>query len=1210
MAETITTEQLLAKTGKKSFSTEELFGNTLPAKQEPSLPQYLKYKVTMDKANATRSQYGSQAMWGKADTQEMLKKGNQARDYWVGEAGPYEDLKFKEHPFKYVAGEAAQLIPYMVTSQVQGLKYGLTMGGGFAAITAVAGQAGPQVALPEEFFTVPVAFGAGMSTGYSYGVIKNILDREGGGLYLDMVEKGISEDTARMMALSGGTVIGVIELAQFGLLAKPFKQGFSKMLRTKVGRNVVANAIGRYAKSVGMNVTEEVLQEATSLTVETIASTIDEKPDAKPTREEWTKRLIETAQKSIAGLAVISAPGAVVDVATSKQSDAVKLQDMAKPEPTDVKVTITPTEKVAPAAPKVAKTPIVEPIAEPKPIPAKKPIVTKTLETRIQEIKEQFKRPETITRKEVKAVQEELIGHMKASELEAKDKAKFIKTIKNIQTPAQLDKTINDFVARVKRVKEQTKKASIGETIKKELTKTKPVKKGMRRVGKYDYESNKYFEEVRSNSKFTQDKAQALLDSLPEEVESELDLIKRRMLSLKANGATASLQIYEQVLKDIKTLKELGAAAKDDADFDNRLLRNEKVDEALINIDNVNANKKSIKTKIGNAYRRGFSNMYSMFNSIAGDTFAKKYDPELQENARNTAIYKKTTEITSEATKIYEQKNVMKVFESMSIKDYTITDVKDGLTIELSKLELIDIYNSIKNTKKQEDYFEAYGQEQVETLLGNLTSKDEAFADMLMESIQSYKEILNARHIETTGRDMGVVDNYWPATSEYQVSVIDDMKVQGETPSALKERVKSRVIPKPKNAWYKAGKHIGQAEHVQHLSREYETLKRLFNNRKVKHAIEQKFGEKVYQTITDQIDNVSLNKQTERIDAISSTFQKAINNWVTAKIAFNPSTYVRQLMSVGNYMENMSAVEWTKGFMEGILHPRQTAEYMWKNAPFLEARFKKGSTEAINAAIKGAESIGVNKASYVKALTSLVRSGDITAIIFGGYPLAKTQGFKAFESATLKGQQSGLSSSISQFQNSKNPFTRLFLAFKNTSNQYFRKQVDAIISYQNKDISAAQLAKTTLIYSVIQPIAYVSAGTVTREVTGALGRAIFGRSDEEDIEEKAEKLMNDIMTQLVVSPVNSIPLLNDLVKTAMRKATGQKIYNVLSIPWLDDIEKAMRKFTKKEVTFADYLEIAGAVLEPTTALPAATAIRYYKILTGNNIGESKQSSKI
>jgi len=1298
--ETITTDQLIEQTANESFSTEELFGKVLPAKKDPTLPEYIKYKITMDKANATRGEYGSQAMWGKMDTKQALKKGNSARDYWVKEAGPYSDVEFKRNPFKYVAGEAAQLIPYMISSQVEGLKHGLTMGGGFAAITAVAGQAGPQATIPEEIITVPAAFSAGMNTGYHYGIIKNILDREGGGLYLDMVEKGISEDTARMMALAGGTMIGVIELAQFKLLGKPFQKGFAKMLQTKVGRAAISKAMGRYVKTVGMEVPEEVLQEATSLLVETIAAFIDKQPDAMPTKEEWTKRLIETAQKSIAGLAVVALPGGAVDVALStQQKDAMILDEIKKgeekpmpeafvKEPETQEAAPTPTEAIETSeiAPEAPETPTVEPAA-------KKPTVTETLEKRLSELQEseEFVKDkkqvikneikaieETIkvieeapeysvygenifpdkkevlkdlisqkkfqqsrlsnfkidkitkteptyikqrladikrgiregrgyTLKQVKKIQEEMIEMI--SVLDAKDKAKFIKTIKNIQTPEQLDKAIKELIPRIQRVQDQTKKAKIGERIKKEITKTKPVKQGQRKVGKYDYESNKFFDEVRGYMKLNQAKAQEALDSLPEP-QTQLDLIKARMLSLKANGAAASLQIYEQVLKDIKMLKELGAAAKDDADFDKALQRQENVEEALVNIDKINANKKTFKTKIGNAYRRGFSNIYSMFNSIAGSNFAKKYDPEVQENARNTAVFKKTTEVADKALKIYGRNNVMGLFESMATKDYTLTDIQDGLTLELTKLDLVDIYNSIKNEKRMEDYYEAYGEGQIETLLGNLTQADLEFADMLMDNIQEYKDILNERHIETTGRDMGFVDNYWPGTSEYQVSVIDDMRVQGETPSALKEKAKGPVIPKPKNAWYKAQKHISEAEHVKHLSREHEALKRMFTDRKVKHAIEQKFGEKVYETIMEQIDNISLNKHTDRIDAISGVFQKGVNNWVTAKIALNPSTYVRQLMSVGNYMEDMNVAEWTKLFFEGIANPKKTLDYMWQNAPFLEARFKKGSTEAINEAIRGAESISANKASYVKALTFLVRSGDITAIVFGGYPVAKTKGFQAFESATLKAQQSGLSSSLSHFQNSRNPFTRLFLAFKNTSNQYFRKQVDAIISYANKDISATQLAKTTLIYSVIQPIAYVSAGFLTREAAGALGRLAFGAQEEEDMEDRLEKYFYDILTQLVVSPVNAIPLLDGLVNAAMRKLTDQRIYNVISLPWLDDIEAAMRKFTKQEITLADYLEIAGSVLEPTTGLPAGTALRYFKMLTGSDIGESKGSGKI
>ncbi len=215
-----------------------------------------------------------------------------------------------------------------------------------------------------------------------------------------------------------------------------------------------------------------------------------------------------------------------------------------------------------------------------------------------------------------------------------------------------------------------------------------------------------------------------------------------------------------------------------------------------------------------------------------------------------------------------------------------------------------------------------------------------------------------------------------------------------------------------------------------------------------------------------------------------------------------------------------------------------------------------------------------------------------------------------FERATLKAQQSGLSASVSQFQNSRNPFTRLFLAFKNTSNQYFRKMADAVITFQNGDISAKQFAKSMSIYAVIQPILYVSAGYATKIGFSFLGRLIGLREDEEDFEELTEKFFNDIMVQMIVGPVNAMPVIDDAVRAGARKLTGQKVYKVFSTPLFDDLEKGVRAMTKEEVTGEDYLKTSASILEPATSLPIGTAIRYFKLLTGQELGAKKGVRKL
>ena len=836
----------------------------------------------------------------------------------------------------------------------------------------------------------------------------------------------------------------------------------------------------------------------------------------------------------------------------------------------------------------------------------KEPVETFT--QKLQKIEQEFKTVKARTKAEIKLIQTEIIEGLEASDLEATDKAKFIRTIKNIQTEQQLIKQLPIIQERIAVLETKAQIRKTDFQIKKELKRTKPLKVGQRRVGKYDYESNKLFETLRGYNKLTQDKAQAELDAYSDELVSELDLIKKRFLSLKANGATASLEIHNAVLNDILRMKAMGLQAKGEIEFYKLIDRQDRIDEVLTNMEKIKADKKTIKTKIGNVYRRGFSNIYSMMNSIFGKDVAEKYDPEINESDRNTEVSIKTRAMTDKASMIYDEKNIMRKFTEMATKDYTITDF-EKLTTEISKLEIIDIYNSIKNEKKAADYYTSYSKGQVLSLINNLTAEDVEFADYLQDTVQEYRKILNQRNIEITGRDLGTVENYWPATSEFQVSVIDDIRIQGETPSAMKERAKGRVIPIPKNAWFKAQRHVAQAEHIANLSREYETLKRLLSDRKVKHEIKNKFGEDVYRTLMDQIENISLNAQIGKIDAVSNLFGKAINNWVTAKIAIpNINVFVRQLMSMGNYVENMKPSEWVNGFAKGTASPKKTFDYMWNNAPFLKERFNKGYSEAVREAISGAEKINATWGSYTKFLTAMVRTGDITAIIYGGYPLVKAEvakgktlkeAIRTFEKATLKAQQSGLASSRSEFQNSKNPFTRLFLAFKNTSNQYFRKMVDAVISYQNKDISVEQFAKTMTIYAVIQPILYVLAGFATVQAIKALGKLLRGDAPE-DWEKLGEELADDVITQLAVSPVNAVPILDDIVTFAMRKATGQKIYKVFSTPLFDDMETGIRKLGKKEITAKDWLTIMSSILEPTTALPAKTPIRYYRYLMGND----------
>ena len=833
----------------------------------------------------------------------------------------------------------------------------------------------------------------------------------------------------------------------------------------------------------------------------------------------------------------------------------------------------------------------------------------KTLKQNIKSLNRGVREGTILTKEQIENTQGELVKIIKESGLELKDQAKFISTIKNIQTPLQLAKALPNIQNRIVENIESEIKREVQALIDKELKYTKPIKVGDKRVGKYDYESNKFFDGFRENNKLNQEESQIKLNELPTENLSEADLINSRFLSLKANGMKSSLELYDKVISDIQRMKLLGETAKDDIDFEKKLNRQQKVDNVSENIVEVKGDKDSLITKMENIYREGFTNLYSMMNSIAGKKVAIRYDPQLPENRKETAIFFETKNIVEDAVKIYEYKN-RKEFEgelqNLSKKEFELTD-RDGLKIELGKIEIIDVYNSVKNPLIKERYDNAFGKDQVESLLSNLTAKEIEFAERMQESVQGYREILNKRSIEITGRDMGEVENYWPATSEFEPNVFDDIRLQGETPSAMKARSKSSLVfPVPKNAWLKTLKHMNQAEHVSHLSRRYEELRRIFTNRKIKNQVTAKFGESVYNSLMQHIDYISLNKNVERLDMIANIYDKALNNWVKAKIAA-PTVFVRQLGSMLNYWEDMPAGEFAKYYGQGLKNPIKTFNFMWENAPFLEARFNRGYSEALKDAIKGANGLSVNMSSLTKGTTAMVRSGDITAIIYGGYPVIMSEMAKhgnmqravdVFERRTLQAQQAGVSSSLSHFQNSSNPFAKTLLRFKNTLNQYTRKQADAILDLRNGRIGPQKFAKTTFIYSIYAPFIYILLGWGVTQGFKAIGRAISGNEDED------EPLWSDILEQIAINVFQVVPLLDDLSSYLYRKATGKKAYGVFQTPMIDEVGIAFQKLTKKEPSFMDFIEAFSALQEPATGIPTQAISRYYKYI----VPEEKKST--
>lgn len=804
-------------------------------------------------------------------------------------------------------------------------------------------------------------------------------------------------------------------------------------------------------------------------------------------------------------------------------------------------------------------------------------------------------------KKDIASKQKEIIDYIKAQPISNDHKFRLVNEVKKANSDVALEKAIKEVKRRASDFYTQEQKTLLTAQIRKEIKKSKPTDVKKQR---YDYETNKLFNDLRKYNGLTQIEAETeLANFVNVEEPNNTDLIKMRYLNYKANGMNSSVELMEQVLNDILQAKQLGTMAKDEAELTAKINREELKQDVISAVDKNTADKDSLKTKIGNLYRRGMTNLYSMINSISSKALADRFEMETVCNKADVRYYKHTDALTKRVMALFglnSRGDLLNKFSDMGQKLgqlYTI----DGTNkrYDITKFEIMDMYNAVKNEKTRNNYNRVYGEEQVLRFINMLSSEERTFADMLMDDVNTLYPETNAVYVRTYGMDLKKVENYWPATSENvkETDLLAGYYVQQETPSFFKERIPGAVTPLAKNAWDKYLKHINESIYMIEVAEKYKELADTFKSNRVRNHIENKYGKDVYAQLLRQIDNLSLGKKGESLNYIESALGSIFNNFVVAKIAIAPTVFAGQLTAITNYSESVNTVDFYKNFAYGLAHPKETIKFMKDNAgAFLETRYAGGYNEALSRVQREAESSGKrkykilsDKAKYnvTNALTSFVRLGDLGSLIFGGYAsiqcnlksgMPLKEAMHKFEFETLRSQQSSNAASLSAFQQATG-FSRVLLAFKNTAHQYFRKISDSIINYSRGEISANDCAKIILNYAVVQGSLYVLAKNLVKAAMG------YGNDDDE--------LTDGLLEQFLCGNLDAIPLWSDLAHYTYKLSAGEYPGTLFSIPGLQDLEKSIRKLYKENKDVYDWVEIIAPFIEGTTSIPVT---RYERII--------------
>ena len=250
--------------------------------------------------------YFDAAMLGEGDKEDIYRqyKAQRAKEM----LDPVEGHNLLESMVIGSSNVAATLI--------EPLRQALPEAAAGAGMAAIAGQLGPQALAPEEAITVP----AGIAVGFKVGSAYNMYKQGSGAMLLSMRDMGLEGNTTKVISGIAGIPYALIEQSQMTKLTPGLREGLTSQIN-KTMTKLAINTMKKYGATLAEETTEEVLQEGVQIAAEDLANYFEKNkiPFNREDLMERANRLKETFKQSLISMALLPAPGAVMDIAYGKK---------------------------------------------------------------------------------------------------------------------------------------------------------------------------------------------------------------------------------------------------------------------------------------------------------------------------------------------------------------------------------------------------------------------------------------------------------------------------------------------------------------------------------------------------------------------------------------------------------------------------------------------------------------------------------------------------------------------------------------------------------------------------------------------------------------------------------------------------------------------------------------------------------------------------
>jgi len=713
-----------------------------------------------------------------------------------------------------------------------------------------------------------------------------------------------------------------------------------------------------------------------------------------------------------------------------------------------------------------------------------------------------FKEGVRAAKRDVKTAQETLIKIIDDSNIRAEDKAKFIKTIKNVQTFAQLEKAAPKVQERVIDLLNAESLRKIKGTLNKELSKKsiKVKRQAGKPVGKFEPDTQERLDMLSAFNSLTQEQAAEELNKRISE--NIIDPLINKILSLKAQPANNDASDVAEILAEVRIIKEFGKAIAEQRKKGIDQRAKELSDNYIELVDGDVQKDTAIS-----AIFRGLNNTFlaqsgawrqkikyairSKDKKATEDFLAKvsltKESGEFEVGKQDQT--RKFIDAVLKRTGFKTEKQLLKKFQRDS-QEFVINDLftfSDGkrrrlkMTRSEARKRVMEFTDPLLFESMQEPKGNAYTEEIIQTIRDSLNDTDTQIMNAQLEFYDKYYDRINEKYKKIYGVNLPKIEFYSPIKREFAGEEVDEFLsgIQyrgGVAPSSLKSR-KPNIRPISQqgdlDVFYS---HMNEMEYFIAFAESVIVLQKAFKGADIQKAISDSVGSDILGTINKDLDWFA-NKGVRDSIAGEKMLRTLARNFSLSQLAAKPQIGLKQLTSLFAYAGDVKTADFVEGIAVFVSNPKKALKILNESNTFATRGISidKDFQEMLND--KSFLNILGKNPTLTKYLMLPIRYGDKGAISIGGFAYyhaliksGKTpeQALAAFDRKTSETQQSTNPDQMSELQRS-NGIVRLLTQFMSSPNALMRGEYEALLDGVRGRDSKAETAKKLLIFHIIIP---------------------------------------------------------------------------------------------------------------------------------------------